>query len=70
MINIISWNIRSVRTLSAFERLKNMNNQFNTSFISFQEPFVKADQIDYYMRMLDMQGSYANINNKMSFLDK
>ncbi|KAG5599738.1 hypothetical protein H5410_031108 [Solanum commersonii] len=63
--NTISWNIRSVRTLSAFERLKTLKNQYKISFISLQEPFVRADQVSFYMRHLDMQGSYANINNKI-----
>lgn len=67
MINTLSWNIRSVRIISAFDRLKIIKNQNNISLISLQEPFVNADHITHYMRMLDMQGSYANVNNKIWF---
>ncbi|XP_049352711.1 uncharacterized protein LOC125817207 [Solanum verrucosum] len=65
MISTISWNIRSVRTVSAFERLKTLKNQYKISFISLQEPFIRAEQVGFYMRHLDMQGSYVNINNKI-----
>lgn len=66
MINTISWNIISVRTLSAFQRLKILKDQHK--FISVQEPFIQADQIGFYMEHLDTQGSYANINNKIWLL--
>ncbi|XP_059306149.1 uncharacterized protein LOC132057525 [Lycium ferocissimum] len=65
MISILSWNIRSVRTQSAFARLKTLKNQYNLSFIGLQEPIVKAEHLPKYMRSIDMQGCYSNINNKI-----
>lgn len=65
MTNTISWNIKSVRTQSAFERLKTIKNQYNSTFICLEEPFVQAEKLTSYMRMLDLQGCYANNNNKI-----
>ncbi|KAG5596621.1 hypothetical protein H5410_037853 [Solanum commersonii] len=55
----------SVRTLSDFDRFKIIKKQNNISINSLQEPFVNADHITHYMRMLDMHGSFANVNNKI-----
>lgn len=48
-----------------FKRLKTIKNNYNIMFISLQEPFEQAEYLPNYMRVLDMQGWYANSNNKI-----
>lgn len=60
MIKALSWNIKSVNTQSAFERLKLIKSQYNLSFICLQEPFTSSELITSYMRHLGIEGSHFN----------
>lgn len=61
----LSWNIRSKITQSAFERLKTLKHQYKISLICLQEPKVKVRKMSHYMRNLNMQVCYSNVNNKI-----
>lgn len=65
MISLLLWNIRSMKSQSAFARLKTLKNQYKRCFIGLQEPFVKAVYQGWYMRQLGMNGCHSNISNKI-----
>ncbi|XP_070007763.1 uncharacterized protein [Nicotiana sylvestris] len=70
-MNSIIWNVRSVKTKKAFERLINMNRQHHFHFIGIMEPKQKARKLEWYKRKIGMLQAFGNISNKIwVFVDK
>lgn len=65
MIKALIWNIRSVRTQKAFQRVQ-MLHKYNTfDFIALLEPFQHVSSINRYKMRLRMSGAYHNCNGKI-----
>lgn len=59
------WNIRSVRTQKAFERLIDLNKKYQYSFISLIDPFQEVSKIDQYVRRSGFINAFCNSTSKM-----
>lgn len=60
MNKILFWNIRSVNTQQAFERLSNLNMRNQYWLISLMEPFEVSSNIDKYKRTLGHHTALSN----------
>ena len=65
MIKFLCWNVRSINTFGALERLINLKKLHNISMMAILEPFSSYDHIDAYRLQLLMDHSYSNSNNKI-----
>lgn len=71
MMHALIWNIRSMNTKRAFERLVNMNRQHHFKFIGPMEPMQKKKKIERYRRKLGIMQAFANVSNKIwAFVDE
>lgn len=67
----IIWNIRSVNTKKAFERLINMHRQQHFQFIGLVEPMQNARKLEKYRTQLGLAHAFANVSNKVwPFIDE
>lgn len=64
-MNAIIWNIRSVNTKNAFERLVTMPRQYEFHFIGQMEPMQNSNKLEEYRRNLGMTHAFVNISNKV-----
>ncbi|XP_060183360.1 uncharacterized protein LOC132613364 [Lycium barbarum] len=65
MNSSLMWNIRSVNTQQAFERVVLMHRQKNFNFIALMEPFQHHRHIDMYRLWLGMGTAWHNITGKI-----
>ncbi len=65
MIKFLCWNIRSINTFGALERLINLKKLHTLSMLAILEPFSNQAHIDSYRMHLLMDHSYSNPNNKI-----
>ena len=65
MFSFICWNVRSINTFGALERLINLKKIHKLSMIAILEPFANQCQLEFYRMKLLMEGCYSNSNNKI-----
>ena len=65
MSKFLCWNIRSINTFGALERLINLKKIHNLSMLAILEPFSNQSLIESYRLQLLMDHSYCNPNNKI-----
>lgn len=65
MIKSLIWNIRSVNTQQAFQRVIILHRQHRFSIIALMEPFQNCRHIQTYRRRLGMEAVLSNINGKI-----
>nr|XP_009620919.1 uncharacterized protein LOC104112639 [Nicotiana tomentosiformis] len=65
MIKTLIWNIRSVNTQQAFQKVINMQKQHRFCIVALLEPFQKQGFIHYYRTRLGMETALSNINGKI-----
>ena len=65
MIKLLCWNVRSINTFGALERLINLRKLYNLSMLAILEPFSNQAHIDSCRMQLIMDHSYSNSNNKI-----
>lgn len=61
---LLFWNIRSVKTQKAFDRLIDLNKRQQYSFIALMEPFQGDSELDQYKRKLGFQKAHCNCSSK------
>ncbi|XP_075109126.1 uncharacterized protein LOC142180920 [Nicotiana tabacum] len=64
-MNALLWNIRSVNTQGAFERLITMHRKYQFDFIGLMEPMQQSRKLDGYRRQIDFEQAFVNIYNKI-----
>ncbi|KAK4737677.1 hypothetical protein R3W88_001374 [Solanum pinnatisectum] len=64
-MNALIWNIRSVRTQNAFQRVKMLHNHHKFAFVALFEPFQEVRHINKYRRRLRMPLGIHNSNGKI-----
>lgn len=65
MEEIIFWNIRSVKSQKAFERLMDLNRRNRYSFVALMEPFQPVSELEMYKRRLGFHNAYCNVSSKI-----
>ena len=65
MIKMLCWNVRSITTFGALERLINLKKLHNLSTIAILEPFANQSQIESYRINLLIDNCFCNSNNKI-----
>ncbi|OIT21068.1 hypothetical protein A4A49_61788, partial [Nicotiana attenuata] len=65
MIKTLIWNIRSIKTQQAFQRVVNMQKEHGFFIVALMEPFQKKKFIDKYKRRLGMEAAISNVNGKI-----
>ncbi|XP_075083474.1 uncharacterized protein LOC142167215 [Nicotiana tabacum] len=69
-MNAIIWNIRSVNTKKAFERLVTMYRQHHFRFVGLMEPMQQSRKLERYIRRIEFAQAFVNISNKIwAFID-
>jgi len=61
------WNIRSVKSQQAFQRVQMLHKFHNFLFIGLMEPFQDSRHINKYRRRLRMSNATTNCNGKIWF---
>lgn len=70
-MNAIIWNVRSVNTKRAFEKLITMHRQHHFKFIGLMEPMQQSRKLERYKRKIGFAQSFVNISNKIwAFVDE
>ncbi|XP_019257599.1 PREDICTED: uncharacterized protein LOC109235801 [Nicotiana attenuata] len=64
-MDAIIWNVRSVNTQQAFERLITMHRQHHFEFIWILEPMQQAGKLERYRRRIGLAQAVVNISNKI-----
>lgn len=62
---IIFWNIRSVNTQKAFERLIYLNKRHRYSFIALMEPFQGSHELEQHKTKLGFTHAFCNCSAKI-----
>ncbi|XP_059295426.1 uncharacterized protein LOC132048754 [Lycium ferocissimum] len=62
---IMFWNIRSVNTQNAFERLIDLNRRHHYKVISLMKPFQEAEDLDIYRSRLGFDNAITNVSDKI-----
>ncbi|XP_060200867.1 uncharacterized protein LOC132629156 [Lycium barbarum] len=65
MIKSLIWNIRSVNTQQAFQRLVMLQRRYKCSIVALMEPFQNCRHLHKYRRRLGMETAFANSNGKI-----
>lgn len=65
MIKALIWNIRSVKTQKAFQRVQMLHNYHKFAFVALLEPFQHVRFINRYRRRLKMPKAMHNCNGKI-----
>lgn len=65
MNKIIFWNIRSVNSQQAFERMTNLNRRNQYWLICFMEPFQDSSNTKMYKKTLGHHTALANCSGKI-----
>ncbi|XP_075109006.1 uncharacterized protein LOC142180816 [Nicotiana tabacum] len=64
-MNAIIWNVRSVKSMQAFEKLITMQRQHHFKFIGIMEPKQKRKKLERYRRRIGMLQAFSNVSNKI-----
>ncbi|KAH0642075.1 hypothetical protein KY289_033049 [Solanum tuberosum] len=65
----IFWNIMSVKSQKAFERLRDLNRKHKCNFIALVEPFQGPQELEQYKEKLGMENAYCNCASKIWVYD-
>ncbi|XP_019244275.1 PREDICTED: uncharacterized protein LOC109224143 [Nicotiana attenuata] len=69
-MHALVWNIRSVNTERAFERLITMHRKYHFEFIGLMEPKQQSRKLERYRRQIDFEQAIVNTSNKIwAFID-
>ncbi|XP_075111674.1 uncharacterized protein LOC142181905 [Nicotiana tabacum] len=70
-MDALIWNIRSVNTQLAFERLIKMHRKNNYEFIGLMEPMQQARTLERYRNIIGFAQAISNVSNKIwVFIDE
>ncbi|XP_070031969.1 uncharacterized protein [Nicotiana tomentosiformis] len=70
-MDALIWNIRSMNTKQAFERLIKMHRQHHFEYIGLMEPKQQAKKLERYRRKIGFTQAIANVSNKIwAFIDE
>nr|XP_009762621.1 PREDICTED: uncharacterized protein LOC104214623 [Nicotiana sylvestris] len=70
-MNALIWNIRSVNTQQAFERLTKMHRQNHYEFVGLMEPKQQAKKLERYRNKIGLAQAISNVSNKIwAFIDE
>ncbi|XP_070014295.1 uncharacterized protein [Nicotiana sylvestris] len=70
-MNALIWNIRSVNTQQAFERLTKMHRQNHYDFVGLMEPKQQAKKLERYRNKIGLAQAISNVSNKIwAFIDE
>ncbi|XP_049362608.1 uncharacterized protein LOC125827346 [Solanum verrucosum] len=61
----IFWNIRSVKSQKAFERLRDLNRKHKCNFIALMKPFQGPQELEQYKKKLGMENLYCKCASKI-----
>ncbi|XP_070008762.1 uncharacterized protein [Nicotiana sylvestris] len=64
-MNALIWNIRSVNTQQAFERLTKMHRQNHYEFVGLMEPKQQAKKLERYRNKIGLAQAISNVSNKI-----
>lgn len=59
------WNIRSVRSQKAFDRLIDLNRRHHYKYIALLKPFQGPHELEQYKMRLGFQNAYCNCAAKI-----
>ncbi|KAK4733470.1 hypothetical protein R3W88_007731 [Solanum pinnatisectum] len=62
---VLFWNIRSVRSQNAFERVTDLNRRHHYSYIALLEPFQSPFKLEYYRRKLGLPNAKVSSSAKI-----
>ncbi|XP_059295529.1 uncharacterized protein LOC132048860 [Lycium ferocissimum] len=62
---LLFWNIRSVNTQNAFQRLTDLHRRHHYAVIAIMEPFQEPEMIEEYRRRLGIQNAMVNVSKKI-----
>src|SRR5688572_29937996 len=65
MIKALIWNIRSVKSHRAFQRVQMLHNFHKFGFIALLEPFQQVATINRYKRRLKAPEAFHNTNGQI-----
>ncbi|XP_070054818.1 uncharacterized protein LOC142179966 [Nicotiana tabacum] len=70
-MDAIIWNVRSVKTMQAFERLITMHRRHHFEFIGNLEPMQQARKMERYRKRIGLATTVVNVFNKIrAFIDE
>ncbi|XP_019248506.1 PREDICTED: uncharacterized protein LOC109227764 [Nicotiana attenuata] len=70
-MDALVWNIRSVNTQQAFERLIKMHRKNNYEFIGLMEPMQQSRTLERYRNRIGFAQAISNVSNKICvFIDE
>ncbi|XP_016457905.2 uncharacterized protein LOC107781683 [Nicotiana tabacum] len=70
-MDAIIWNVRSVNTMQAFERLITMHREHYFEFIGIFEPMQQSHKIERYRARIGLAQAVVNVSNKIwAFIDE
>ncbi|XP_019262022.1 PREDICTED: uncharacterized protein LOC109239885 [Nicotiana attenuata] len=70
-MDALIWNIRSVNTQQAFERLIKMHRKNNYEFIGLMEPMQQSRTLERYRNRIGFSQAISNVSNKIwVFIDE
>ncbi|XP_070034821.1 uncharacterized protein [Nicotiana tomentosiformis] len=71
MDNVLIWNIRSVNTQKAFQRLINLHRKYNFYLIGLIESWQDINKLEVYRRKLGIESAFVNVNGMIwAFIDE
>ncbi|XP_019242361.1 PREDICTED: uncharacterized protein LOC109222455, partial [Nicotiana attenuata] len=70
-MDAIIWNVRSVNTMQAFERLILMHRHHHFEFIGIIEPMQQSNKVERYRNRIGLAHAVVNVSNKIwAFIDE
>ncbi|XP_019242042.1 PREDICTED: uncharacterized protein LOC109222093, partial [Nicotiana attenuata] len=70
-MDAIIWNVRSVNTMQAFERLILLHKKHHFEFIGIMEPMQQANKVERYRSRIGLAQAVVNVSNKIwAFIDE
>ncbi|XP_075111657.1 uncharacterized protein LOC142181898 [Nicotiana tabacum] len=70
-MDAIIWNVRSVNTMQAFERLIAMHRKHHFEFIGILEPMQQSHKMERYRARIGLAQAVVNVSNKIwAFIDE
>ncbi|XP_016473910.2 uncharacterized protein LOC107795741 [Nicotiana tabacum] len=70
-MDAIIWNVRSVSTMQAFERLITMHRKHHFEFIGILEPMQQSHKMERYRARIGLAQAVVNVSNKIwAFIDE
>nr|XP_009780879.1 PREDICTED: uncharacterized protein LOC104229860 [Nicotiana sylvestris] len=70
-MDALIWNIRSVNTQQAFERLTKMHRKNHYEFVGLMEPKQQAKKLERYRNKIGLAQAISNVSNKIwAFIDE